>query len=100
MGSASTATLSLVPYVGKGATLGHGVLPDHPSALPSAAPGRLQGNSNSSEAGGIWVGVLGVSLCTQPDYSKGVRGSRESTLYLSVGTAVLAPAPASLSPGA
>lgn len=100
MGSASTATLSLVPYVGKGATLGHGVLPDHPSALPSAAPGRLQGNSNSSEAGGIWVGVLGVALCTQPDYSKGVRGSRESTLYLSVGTAVLAPAPASLSPGA
>lgn len=83
MASASTATLSLVPYLGTGATL------YHPSALASAAPRRLQGNSNSSKAGGIQVGVLGVALCTQPGYSKGVRGSRESTLYLSMGIVVL-----------
>lgn len=100
MVSASTATLSLVPYLGTGSDLGHGVLPDHPSALASAAPRRLKGNSNSSKAGGTRVGVLGVALCTQPGYSKGVRGSRESVLCLSMGTAVLAPAPGTLSPGA
>lgn len=100
MVAASTATLSLVPYPGAGATLGQGVLPDHPSALPSAAPRRLQGTSSSSKAGGIQVGVLGAALCPQPGYSRGVRGSRAPPLYLSVGTAVLAPAPGSLSSGA
>lgn len=42
----------------------------------------------------------GVALCTQPGYSRGPRGSRASSLCLPMGTAELAPAPASFSPGA
>lgn len=100
MVAASTTTLSLVPYLATGATLRQGVLPDHPSALPCAAPRWLQGNSSSPKAGGIQVEKLGVALCTQPGYSRGVRGSRVSLPFhgdSSAGTCTSESFPRSLS---